>query len=83
MIPVCAGCHTFGNSIFSMTARESLGYIGPGRFIQVILTVLQLGFTETFEHIDHLLTLYIMLLCVSRCADKGLGTQKSSTRLLY
>ena len=66
-----------------MTARKSLGYIGPGRFIQVILTVLQLGFTETFEHIDHLLTLYIMLLSVSRCADEGFGTQKSSTRLLY
>ena len=42
---------------------------------QVILTVLQLGFTETFEHIDPLLTLYIVLLCVSRCADEGLGTQ--------
>ena len=68
---------------FSKTARESLGYIGPGRLIQVILTVLQLGFTETFEYIDHLLTLYIMLLSVSRCADEGLGTQKSPTRLLY
>ena len=45
-------------------------------------TSLQLGFTETFEHIDPLLTLYIVLLCVSRCADEGLGTQKSSTRLL-
>ena len=66
-----------------MIARESLGYIGPGRFILVILTVLQLGFTETFEYIDHLLTLYIMLLSVSRCADEGFGTQKSSTRLLY
>ena len=49
---------------------------------QVILTVLQLDFTETFEHIDPLLTLYIVLLCVSRCADEGLGTQKSPTRLL-
>ena len=49
-----------------MTAQESLGYIGPARFIQVILTVLQLGFTETFEHIDHLLTLYIMLLSVPK-----------------
>ena len=49
---------------------------------QVILTVLQLGFTETFEHIGPLLTLYIVLLCVSRCADEGLGTQKSPTRLL-
>ena len=56
---------------FSMTARMSLGYIGHGRFIQVILTVLQLGFTETFEHISPLLTLYIVLLCVSRCADEG------------
>ena len=41
---------------------------------QVILTVIQLGFTETFEHIGPLLTLYIVLLCVSRCADEGLGT---------
>ena len=49
---------------------------------QVILTVIQLGFTETFEHIDPLLPLYIVLLCVSRCADEGLGTQKSPTRLL-
>ena len=65
-----------------MTARVSSGYIGPGRLIQVILTILQLGFTETFEDIDPLLTLYIVLLCVSRCADEGLGTQKSLTRLL-
>ena len=49
---------------------------------QVILTVLQLGFTETFEDIDPLLTLYIVLLCVSRCADEGLGTQESPTRIL-
>lgn len=66
-----------------MTTRMSLGYIGPGRLIQVILTVLQLGFTETFEHIGPLLTLYIVLLCVSRGADEGLGRQKSPTRLLY
>ena len=66
-----------------MTARESLGYFRLERLIQVILTVLQLGFTETFEDIDPLLTLYIVLLCVSRCADEGLGTQKSSTCLLY
>ena len=72
-----------GKHHFSMTDRESLGYIGPGRLIQVNLTVLNLGFTETFEHIDPLLTLYIVLLCVSRCVTKGLGTQKSSTRLLY
>ena len=68
---------------FSKTARVSLGYFRLERLIQVILTVLQLGFTETFEHIDPLLTLYIVLLCVSRCADEGLGTQKSPTRLLY
>ena len=49
---------------------------------QVILTVLQLSFTETFEHIGPLLTLYIVLLCVSMCADEGFGTQKSPTRLL-
>ena len=66
-----------------MTARVSSGYIGPGRLIQVILTILQLGFTETFEDIDPLLTLYIVLLCVSRCADEGLGTHKSQARLLY
>ena len=63
--------------------RVSLGYFRLERLIQVILPVLQLGFTETFEHIDPLLTLYIVLLCVSRCADEGLGTQKSPTRLLY
>ena len=63
--------------------RVSLGYFRLERLIQVILTVLQLGFTETFEHIDPLLTLYVVLLCVSRCADEGLGTQKSPTRLLY
>ena len=68
---------------FSRTARVSLGYFRLGQLSQVILTVLQQGFTETFEHIDPLLTLYIVLLCVSRCADEGLGTQKSSTRLLY
>ena len=68
---------------FSMTARVSLGYFRLEQLIQVILPVLQLGFTETFEDIDPLLTLYIVLLCVSRCADEGLGTQKSPTRLLY
>ena len=67
---------------FSMTDRVSLGYFRLERLIQVILTVLQLGFTETFENIAHLLTLEIVLLCVSRCADEGLGTQKSPTRLL-
>ena len=67
---------------FSMTDRVSLGYFRLERLIQVILTVLQLGFTETFENIAPLLTLYIVLLCVSRCADEGLGTQKSPTRLL-
>ena len=68
---------------FSKTARVSLGYFRLERLIQVILTVLQLGFTETFENIGPLLTLYIVLLCVSRCVTKGLGTQKSLTGLLY
>ena len=68
---------------FSMTARVSLGYFRLERLIQVILTVLQLGFTETFEHIGPLLTLYIVLLCVSMCVTKGFGTQKSPTGLLY
>ena len=49
-----------------MTARVSLGYFRLGRLIQVILKVLRLGFTETFEHIDPLLTLYIVLICVPR-----------------
>ena len=33
-------------------------------------------YTETFEHIDPILTLYIMLLCVRRLCTRYLGTQE-------
>ena len=48
-----------------------------------IFTALQPDVTETFEHTDNLLTLYVRPYCVPRCVTLDFGTHKSPTYLLY